>query len=111
MMSRPKKQTAKLNPLEHDLLEGVQAMLAHIRGEAEYPSYHYTVPEEVDVKAIRHNLHLTQMQFAQLISASVHAVRHWENGRRKPDGTARTLLLVLQHNPYAVFEALNQKSV
>jgi putative transcriptional regulator len=107
-MARPKKGTAPLNELEKDLLEAAQEMLAHMRGEIELPTYYYTPPENVDVKQIRSNLHLTQKQFAHFIGASVHAVRHWENGRRKPDGTARTLLRVLQSNPCAVLDALGQ---
>lgn len=107
-MARPKKNTAPLNELEKDLLEAAEEMLAHARGEIELPTYYYTVPEAVDVKEIRNNLHLTQEQFAHFIGASVHAVRHWENGRRTPDGTARTLLHVLQRNPRAVLDALGQ---
>ena len=68
----------------------------------------YTVPDNVNVKNIRTSLHLTQEQFANLIGASVHAVRHWEKGHRTPDGTARTLLCVLQDNPRAVLDTLGQ---
>ena len=107
-MARPKKQNAAPSELESDLLEAANAMLAHARGEIALPTYHYSIPEAVDVKEIRTNLHLTQEQFAHFIGASIHAVRHWENGRRTPDGTARTLLHVLQHNPRAVLNALGQ---
>lgn len=105
-MARPKKNDAPLGELERDLLEAANAMLAHARGEVEYPTTTYTVPDDVDVKEIRTSMHLTQEQFAHFIGASVHAVRHWENGRRTPDGTARTLLYVLQNNPRAVLDAL-----
>ncbi len=105
-MARPKKNDDTITPLGQELIEAAQEMLAHSRGEVELPTYYYTVPEEVNVKEIRSNLHLTQEQFAHFIGASVHAVRHWENGRRKPDGTARTLLCVLQSNPRAVLDAL-----
>ena len=107
-MARPKKTDVPLNELESDLLEAANAMLAHTRGESSYPVTTYTVPDTVDVKEIRSSMHLTQVQFAHFIGASVHAVRHWENGRRTPDGTARTLLCVLQNNPRAVLDALGQ---
>lgn len=107
-MARPKKQDTERSPLENDLLEAANAMLAHVRGKADHPTHRYSIPEEVDVKEIRDSMHLTQEQFANFIGASVHAVRHWENGRRKPDGTARTLLCVLQNNPRAVLDALGQ---
>lgn len=107
-MSRPKKSADALTPLGEELIEAAEEMLAHSRGEIRLPTYHYTIPEAVDVRGIRTSMHLTQKQFASFIGASVHAVRHWENGRRKPDGTARTLLCVLQSNPRAVLDALGQ---
>ena len=107
-MARPKKNDNKITPLGQELIEAAEEMLAHARGKIELPAYHYTVPKGVDVKEIRTSLHLTQEQFAHFIGASVHAVRHWENGRRTPDGTARTLLHVLQYNPRAVLDALGQ---
>ncbi len=107
-MPRPKKTDKPLTELESDLLQAAQDMLAHARGEKHFPTYHYNLPDEVDVKEIRGNLHLTQAEFAHFIGASIHAVRHWENGRRTPDGTARTLLWVLKSNPHAVLEALSR---
>ena len=80
-MARPKKNDAPLNELEIDLLEAAKDMLAHSRGELgaeHFRSTTYTVPDNVNVKNIRTSLHLTQEQFANLIGASVHAVRHWD---------------------------------
>ncbi|MCB2082321.1 MAG: helix-turn-helix domain-containing protein [Hyphomicrobiales bacterium] len=110
-MARPSKQNQEVTPLGQELIQAAEAMVAHARGEIELPTHHYTIPDEVDVKEIRTSMHLTQEQFAHFIGASVHAVRHWENGRRKPDGTARTLLHVLQNNPRAVLDALGQPHV
>jgi len=109
-VARPKKNDNIITPLGQELIEAAQEMLAHVRGEIEVPTYHYIAPERVDVKEIRTNLHLTQEQFANIIGTSIHAVRHWENGRRTPDGTARTLLHVLQYNPRAVLDALGRRT-
>lgn len=107
-MPRPKRNDDAMTELGKELLEAAEMMLAHTRGEIELPTYYYVIPDKVDVKKIRNTLHLTQQQFAQFIGASIHAVRHWENGRRSPHGTARTLLHVLQRNPRAVLNALGQ---
>lgn len=107
-MSRPEKSEEEITPLGQELIEAAEEMLAHINGDIELATYQYNVPDEVDVKELRSSMHLTQKQFASFIGASVHAVRHWENGRRTPDGTARTLLYVLQNNPRAVLDALGQ---
>lgn len=106
-MARPKKPSTTRTELEQDLLLACEEMLAHVKGEKQFPTYYYSLPKEVDVKEIRVNMQLTQEQFASLIGASIHAVRHWENGRRTPDGTARTLLHVLRNNPHAILDTLS----
>lgn len=109
-MGRPKKSDTELSELEKELLEAANAMLAHTRGEEwtkNFKTTSYLLPDAVDVKEIRNSMRMTQVQFASYMGASVHAVRHWENGRRTPDGPARVLLCVLRHNPRAVSEALD----
>jgi putative transcriptional regulator len=60
----------------------------------------------VDVKKLRQNLKLTQQAFADRIGVPVDTLRKWEQGRRRPDGAARTLLIVLAHAPTIVEEAI-----
>ena len=64
------------------------------------------VPEQVDVKAIRQGLGMSQGQFARRFGFTVDAVQNWEQGRRFPDGPARVLLRVIEHNPDVVEAAL-----
>ena len=104
-MPRPKKPKTRPNKLERDLLEAATAMLEHEHTQS------IAAINPVDVKQIRNHLHLTQEQFASFIGTSVHAVRHWESGRRTPSGTARTLLQVLNHNPRAVLNALSESPI
>ena len=104
-----KKKEPKTTVLGQDLIEAAKAMVAHARGEEwtkDFITTTYMVPDKMNVKKIRTHIKLTQEQFAKLIGASVHAIRHWENGRRKPEGPARRLLQVLQANPRAVLDAL-----
>lgn len=107
-MTNTLQQNNEQTELGAELIEAAEAMLAHIKGDAEYPIAKFKVPEQIDVKEIRSSLQLTQEQFAGFIGASIHAVRHWENGRRTPSGTARTLLYILQNNPAAVLDALGK---
>lgn len=60
----------------------------------------------VDIKAIRQRLNQSQSEFAMMIGVSVATLRNWEQGRRRPEGPARALLRVAEHNPHAVAEAL-----
>ena len=65
------------------------------------------MPEEVDVKAIRNRLGMTQARFSNTFGFSLDAIKHWEGGRRSPEAPARTLLTVIDKNPAAVLTALN----
>jgi putative transcriptional regulator len=67
--------------------------------------------KEVDVKKIRDNAHLSQTKFANAIGVSVKTVQNWEQGRRRPTGTARALLKVFEEKPKIVIEALHLKHV
>jgi putative transcriptional regulator len=90
---------------ESKILTGAKQALAFARGElAEGFIVH--VPAEIDVKAIRRKLGMSQAQFAASFGFGLDAVRNWEQGRRRPEGPARVLLKVIEHDPEAVRRAL-----
>jgi hypothetical protein len=62
---------------------------------------------DVDVKAIRNQLGMTQAKFSGVFRFSLNAIKHWEGGQRTPETPARTLLTVIDKNPAAVLTALN----
>lgn len=66
-------------------------------------------PKEIDVRAIRRKLHLSQERFARRYGFSVGSVRNWEQGRRRPEGPARILLKVIETDPKVVDKALSDK--
>ena len=47
---------------------------------------------------IRSRLKLSQREFARRYGFSIDSVQNWEQGRRIPDGPARTLLAVIRTN-------------
>ena len=61
---------------------------------------------EVDVKTVRRRLRLSQTEFAARYGFAPASVRNWEQGRRRPDGSARVLLTVIDREPEAVSRAL-----
>jgi putative transcriptional regulator len=63
-------------------------------------------PADVDVKAIRTKLDLSQAQFAAKFGFSLGGVRNWEAGGSRPYGAARVLLAVIAEQPEAVERAL-----
>jgi len=89
------------------LIKSAQQALAYARGEATEGFVAY-VPDEVDVKAIRQSLGLTQPEFSLRFGFDVRAVQDWEQKRRQPDRAARVLLKVIAREPEAVQRALAQ---
>ena len=59
-----------------------------------------------DIVALRRFTGLTQEQFAEALSISVHTLRNWEQGRRSPDGPALALLRVAARHPRVLRENL-----
>jgi putative transcriptional regulator len=87
------------------MMNGLNDVEAFLAGEQEGFKAH--VPQQVDVKAIRNRLGMTQARFSSTFGFSLDAIKHWEGGRRTPEAPARTLLTVIDKNPAAVLTALN----
>jgi len=87
------------------MMDGLNDVEAFLAGEQEGFKAH--VPQEVDVKAIRDRLGMTQARFSNTFGFSLDAIKHWEGGRRTPEAPARTLLTVIDKNPAAVLSALS----
>ncbi len=96
----------ELSSLGDELVEAMQEVSAHVRGEIELPMRIAQVPEVVDVTAVRDRLKLNQRQFAERFGFSLGAVRDWEQGRRRPERSARILLQVIDKECEAVERAL-----
>jgi putative transcriptional regulator len=85
---------------------GLEEAVAFAEGRADESLYAVHIPAEVDVRAIRSRLGLTQQGFAIRFGFSVNTLRHWEQGRRVPEGPTRAYLLVIDREPEAVRKAL-----
>jgi putative transcriptional regulator len=59
-----------------------------------------------DIAALRKFVGLTQTDFAHAIEISVHTLRNWEQGRRKPEGPAIALLRIAARHPRIIRENL-----
>ena len=59
-----------------------------------------------DIPALRRFAALTQEEFAEALSISVHTLRNWEQGRRSPEGPALALLRVAARHPRVLRENL-----
>jgi putative transcriptional regulator len=61
-----------------------------------------------DVSTLRRFVGLSQVRFAEALGISVHTLRNWEQGRRRPDGPALALLRIAARHPRIIHENLQQ---
>ncbi|WP_349963385.1 helix-turn-helix domain-containing protein [Rhizobium sp. ZPR3] len=89
------------------ILQGAREALAFAKGEADAVDFAIHIPAEVDVKAIRQKLGLSQQAFATRYGFSVGRLRDWEQKRSSIDAPSRILLTVIDKEPEAVDRALS----
>lgn len=90
-----------------ELSQAMSEALAHASGApVEGTVVHAVDTDNIDPKAIRRHLNLTQEQMARFLGTSVSGYRKWEQGQRQPSGAARTLLRVMEKEPEAVLRVL-----
>ncbi len=61
---------------------------------------------KTEAAKVRHELDLTQQDFATMLRVSLATIRKWERGTGEPSGAAKTLLAVARLHPEAIQEAL-----
>jgi putative transcriptional regulator len=89
-----------------DIRAGLEEAFAFVNGTADKTKYRVHVPPKVNVRAIRTKLGMTQEEFAGRFGFSIDTLRHWEQGKRQPEGPARAYLVVIDRQPKAVQKAL-----
>ncbi len=95
-----------MSKVANSIRRGLEEAVAYARGEARGETYRVHVPKRVDVRAIRTKLGMTQEEFAARFGFSVNTLRHWEQGKRQPEGPTRAYLMVIDRAPKAVQKAL-----
>jgi putative transcriptional regulator len=95
-----------MSKVANSIRRGLEEALAYARGEADKSTYRVHVPKRIDVRAIRMKLGMTQDEFATRFGFSVNTLRHWEQGKRQPEGATRAYLIVIDRAPKAVQKAL-----
>ncbi len=100
-MKNSEQGSALADELIASMREGVEILTGRTA-----PSRFYPAPLNVDVRAIRAGLGLSQAAFARRFGFSPATIREWEQGRRQPEAAARVLLLVIASKPEVVDEVL-----
>lgn len=95
-----------MSKIADSIRKGLEEAMSYVEVRGDADSYRVHVPEVIDVKTIRTKLGMTQEEFAGHFGFSVRTLRHWEQGRRQPEGPTRAYLLVIDRAPQAVQKAL-----
>jgi putative transcriptional regulator len=92
------------------IIQGLEQAIAWTRGESD--NVHVTLVQvpDVDVRAVRTNMGLSQAQFATKFGFPPATLRNWEQGRSRPDAPTRVLLAVIAKHPEAVEDVLRKAS-
>lgn len=103
---RPRKrQTAG-----ESVMEGLEQAIAWTRGKNDNVRVTQVRVPEVDVRAVRTKMGLSQAQFATKFGFPPATLRNWEQGRSRPDAPTRVLLAVIARHPEAVEDVLRKAS-
>lgn len=88
-----------------DLIEALDEVLAHRRGEIALPMRNVKVGPEL-VKRVRAATGLSRARFEKAYGIPARTLQDWEQGRREPDMTARAYLTAIERKPKEIAEAL-----
>lgn len=90
-----------------EILQGLKEIKRWRQGKVKLKTTEIEMPSAKDVPVIRNRLGLSQQAFATFMGVSVATLRNWEQGRREPHGSAKSLLLIADKVPEAFQKAFN----
>ncbi len=80
-----------------EILEGIKEIKKHKRTKVKLKTHALIEPSPPS--KIRQKLKLSQSAFASLMGVSPRTIQDWEQGRRKPQGPAKSLLRIAEQHP------------
>ena len=85
-----------------EILDGIREMKSFKKGEIKLKTH--TLSEPSQPKVIREKLKLSQSTFVSLMGVSPRTIQDWEQGRRQPQGPAKSLLRIAEQHPEIFIE-------
>ena len=92
----------KKHTLAKKLLSGITALKNGKGNSIIWPSHSA-------ITTLRKKLNLSQAQFAKTIGISVKTLQDWEQARRKPSRSAKSLLLLAEKHP-EIFKKISKNN-
>jgi len=91
-----------------EIIKGAEQALAYLKGDKTKGRAYKVRIRDIDVKAIREKLHMTQEVFSETFAIPVSTLKKWETNHRVPEGPTKAYLTVIEKNPRAVKNALSR---
>ena len=90
------------------VMAGLEDARGYLGGKRDGFTVHDIEVPVPDVVAIRGKTGLSQPAFAKSIGVPLGTLKNWEQGRRRPEGSARVLLALIEKRPSIVQEELGR---
>ncbi len=91
-----------------EIITGAEQALAYLKGDKTKGRAYKVRARDIDVKAIREKLRMTQEVFSETFAIPVSTLKKWETNNRVPEGPTKAYLTVIEKNPRAVKNALSR---
>jgi putative transcriptional regulator len=85
-----------------EILDEIKEIKRFKKGEISLSTH--TLNDPSPAKSIRKKLNLSQSAFAGLMGVSPRTIQDWEQGRRSPQGPAKSLLRIAEQHPEVFLE-------
>jgi putative transcriptional regulator len=92
--------------MKNEMIKGAEEALSYLKGDKTQGRAHKVRSQDIDVKAIRNKLGMTQEVFSEEFAIPVSTLKKWETKNRVPEGPAKAYLMVIAKNPRAVQSVL-----
>lgn len=97
--------TENLSPLASGIIQGLQEAIADSKGES-VNDIKKTVVDSIQPQTIRHQLQMSQSQFAKAFGIPLRTLQGWELGKKKLDTSIISYLRTIAKFPNEVQAAL-----
>jgi putative transcriptional regulator len=79
-----------------EIISGAKQALTYLKGDKTKSRAYRIRTRDIDVKAIRKRLHMTQEVFSETFAIPVSTLKKWETNNRVPEGPTKASVTVIE---------------
>ncbi|MEO0374139.1 MAG: helix-turn-helix domain-containing protein [Cyanobacteria bacterium P01_A01_bin.17] len=96
-----------MSEVGQDLITALQEVQVHRKKQTTNVQVTRFPELYTDVRALRRDLGMSQTEFSASFGIQLATLKHWEQGKREPQGPAKALLHIISQEPQAVLRAFS----